>query len=112
MKKLSIGLIVAAAFFGTILAAGLISVFVWYTNTVIPHTYATPYTNFWWGLVHGVMIMPTFFWSLFVGDVTIYQAPNAGNWYNVGYFIGISMVLGGSHGARSTKPKKAKQNTA
>lgn len=108
MKKLSIGLIIAAAFFGTILAAGFIGIFLWYANTAIPQTYPTDYTSFWWGLVHGIMIVPTFFWSLFVNDVTIYQAPNAGNWYNFGYFIGISMVLGGSHGARSTKTKRAK----
>lgn len=110
MKKLSISLIIAAAFFGTILAAAFIGIFLWYANTAIPRTYSTDYTSFWWGLVHGIMIMPTFLWSLFAKDVTIYQAPNVGNWYNFGYFIGISMVLGGSHGARSTKTNKAKKS--
>lgn len=109
MKKLSMSMVVAAAFFGTVLAAAFIGLFLWYANTAIPHTYPTQYTSFWWGLVHGVFIVPTFFWSLFADKVTIYQAPNVGNWYNFGYFIGISVVLGGSHGARSTSSLKSKK---
>lgn len=100
------GLIVGAILFSLLMAAVFIGAFVWYAQTVIPHTYPTYYTNFFWGLVHGIFILPTFFWSLFADTVTIYQAPNNGNWYNFGYFIGISIILGGSHGARSKSTKK------
>ena len=41
-------------------------IFMWYANTVIPHTYPTRYVNGWWGFVHGIMIVPTFIYSLFV----------------------------------------------
>jgi hypothetical protein len=57
--------------------------------------------------VHGIFIVPTFFWSLFADTVTIYQSPNDGNWYNFGYFIGISIIFGGSHGAKKV-PTKSK----
>lgn len=98
-NKMIVGGTISAILF----AALYIWFFLWYANTVIPHTYPTVYVNGFWGLVHGIMIIPTFFWSLFVNKVTIYQAPNVGNWYNIGYFVGISIILGGSHGARSTK---------
>lgn len=101
-------LIVAGIVSGIVFAAALIWLFVWYANTVIPHTYPTRYVNGWWGFVHGIMIVPTFFWSLFADKVTIYQAPNSGNWYNLGYFIGISIIMGGSHGARSSSSKYKK----
>lgn len=100
-------IVVAVAGFSIVGTAILLGLFIWYAKTVIPHTYPTVYTNLFWGFVHGLFIIPTFFWSLFADTVTIYQAPNDGNWYNVGYFIGISIILGGSHGARSKSPKKA-----
>ena len=102
-------MIAGAVFFSFIVLALLIGLFIWYAKTVIPHTYPTVYTNWWWGFVHGLFIIPTFFWSLFADTVTIYQSPNVGNWYNIGYFIGISIILGGSHGARSKAPKKSKR---
>jgi hypothetical protein len=107
MKKANKGsLVVVATISGILFLAFFIGLFVWYAKTVIPHTYPTQYTNLFWGFIHGLFIIPTFFWSLFAHTVTIYQSPNDGNWYNIGYFIGISMILGGSHGARSKKSKK------
>jgi len=99
-------LIAAAIVLSIIMAAIFIGLFVWYAKTVIPHTYPTIYTSFWWGLVHGLFILPTFFWSLFAHTVTIYQFPNIGNWYNLGFFLGISIILGGSHGARNKSSRK------
>jgi hypothetical protein len=101
MKKFDRNKLIAGAIVLSVLLAGIfIGLFVWYAKTVIPHTYPTAYTNFWWGLVHGIFIVPTFFWSLFAHSITIYQAPNDGNWYNFGFLVGISMIFGGSHGAR------------
>ena len=99
-------LIVLAIIFSIVMIALFVGLFVWYAKTVIPHTYTTIYTNFWWGLVHGIFIVPTFFWSLFAHSITIYQSPNVGNWYNFGYCVGISIILGGSHGARNKPNKK------
>lgn len=107
MKQKNKNSLVAAAIVSSIIfAAFFIGLFVWYAKTVIPHTYPTVYTNVFWGFVHGLFIIPTFFWSLFAHTVTIYQSPNDGNWYNIGYFVGISIILGGSHGARSKSSKK------
>lgn len=100
-------MIVAGSLSAVLFAVLYVWVFIWYANTAIPHSYPTVYTSGWWGFVHGLMIIPTFFWSLFADKVTIYQAPNVGNWYNIGYFIGISIILGGSHGARSTKRRRS-----
>ena len=105
-KSLRKKLIFGAVFLSLVGITALIGLFVWYAQTVIPHTYETVYTNLFWGLVHGLFIIPTFFWSLFADSVTIYQAPNDGNWYNIGYFIGVSIILGGSHGARNKSSKK------
>jgi hypothetical protein len=101
MKKKGPTFILGIVLLALLVSALFIGIFVWYAQTVIPHTYPTIYTNFFWGLVHGIFIVPTLVWSLFADSVTIYQVPNAGNWYNVGYFIGLSIILGGSHGARN-----------
>src|SRR5216117_3421073 len=107
MKSMSRNKMIAGAMvFSTVAVAALIGLFVWYAKTVIPHTYPTVYTNFFWGFVHGLFIIPTLVWSLFAHSVTIYQGPNSGNWYNLGYFVGISIMLGSSHGARKTKTTK------
>ena len=89
-----------------IMVAVFALIFWWYARTIIPRTYPTVYGNFFFGIIHGLFIVPTLIWSLFSNTVTIYQSPNATHWYNIGYFIGISMVLGGSHGARSTRRKR------
>ena len=99
-------IVVVATLSSIVFLALFIGMFVWYTQTVIPHTYPTLYTNFFWGLVHGLFIVPTFFWSLFADSITIYQSPNDGNWYNLGYFIGISIIFSSSHGARGKSLKK------
>ncbi len=93
-------MIVGGVIASILMAIVFIGLFVWYAQTVIPHTYSTVYTNFFWGFVHGIFIVPTFFWSLFADTVTIYQSPNSGNWYNLGYVFGISIIFGGSHGSR------------
>jgi len=94
----------------TLLTLGLvvifISFFIWYAKTVIPHTYPTVYTNFWWGFIHALFIIPTFIWSLFAHTITIYQSPNSGAWYNFGFLLGISILFGGSHSARQNNKSK------
>jgi hypothetical protein len=55
--------------------------------------------GFWLGLWHGVILPVTFVISLFTADVTVYEVVNDGNWYDVGFFIGVLMSLGGSSGA-------------
>ena len=76
-----------------IVLALYVALFLWYCNTVVPHTYPTEYTNFFWGMAHGFYMFPTLVWSAFADTVTIYQSPNDGGWYNFGYFIGAGALV-------------------
>ena len=67
--------------------------FIWYANTAIAHTYPTDHTNFWFGFLHGYFAVPSFIVSWFAHDVTIYQSPNDGFWYNLGFLIGLGGLL-------------------
>ncbi|WP_079576485.1 hypothetical protein [Krasilnikoviella flava] len=61
-----------------------------------------PY-GFWWGLWQGMILPVTFIVSLFTDSVSIYEVHNTGNWYDVGYVLGISLVFGGPLGARRAR---------
>lgn len=77
-----------------------LAAFAWYANTVIPHTTPTPYTNFFWGLLQGFFVVPTFLYSLFAHGITIYQFPNDGSWYNFGFLLGVTALPAGSSSRR------------
>jgi hypothetical protein len=64
-----------------------------------PSALAPP--GFWLGLVHGFLIVFSFFGSLFT-DVRIYAFPNGGVWYDFGYVLGASMFLGGGRSASNS----------
>jgi hypothetical protein len=57
--------------------------------------------GFWLGLWHGVIAPVTFIISLFTRNVQMYEVHNNGNWYNLGFLLGMSVVLGG--GGASTR---------
>ncbi len=61
--------------------------------------------NFWTGLWHGFISPVTFFISLFNKNVNIYEVNNNGGWYNAGFLIGASAILGGgaAGGARARR---------
>lgn len=61
--------------------------------------------GFWLGLWHGIISPITFIVSLFNHAVSIYEVHNNGGWYNFGFLLGASMVLGGggAGGARSRR---------
>jgi hypothetical protein len=56
------------------------------------------------GLWHGFILPVTFVISLFTDGVTIYEVHNSGNWYDLGYALGLgASVGGGPFGARSAR---------
>ena len=61
--------------------------------------------GFWLGLWQGLICPITFIVSLFNHGVSIYEVHNNGAWYNFGFLIGASMVLGGggAGGAHSAR---------
>ena len=57
--------------------------------------------GFWLGLWHGIIAPITFVISLFNGKVQMYEVHNNGNWYNLGFLLGMSIIFGG--GGASTR---------
>jgi hypothetical protein len=56
--------------------------------------------GFWRGLWQGFLMPLSLLLSLFTDSVQVYEVHNNGAWYNVGYFLGVSMCLGGGgHGS-------------
>jgi len=54
--------------------------------------------GFFYGLLHGFLIVIDFVIGLF-SDVRNYAYPNSGVWYDFGFLIGAGMFLGGGGGA-------------
>lgn len=59
--------------------------------------------GFWLGLWHGAILPVAWIVSLFTDTVNPYEVHNSGNWYDVGFVLGISLVFGGPLGARRAK---------
>ena len=55
--------------------------------------------GFFSGIIHGLICPITFIISLFSDDVAMYAVNNTGGWYDFGFLIGASIILGA--GARS-----------
>ena len=71
------------------------------TGAVAPG--ATEPAGFWLGVWHGAILPVTWIVSLFTDTVTPYEVFNNGNWYDVGFVLGISLVFGGPFGASRAK---------
>jgi len=56
--------------------------------------------GFWYGLWHGFILPFSFIISLFNEDIGIYAISNNGGWYNFGFVLGASLMLGGSSRAK------------
>ena len=52
--------------------------------------------GFWWGLWHGFIFPWSWIGSLFSPDIAVYAVPNSGAWYDFGFFLGITVLGGGS----------------
>ncbi|MDJ0978209.1 MAG: hypothetical protein QNI87_06715 [Erythrobacter sp.] len=52
--------------------------------------------GFLWGLWHGFIFPWAWIGSLFSDDIAVYAVPNKGAWYDFGFFLGITVLGGGS----------------
>ena len=52
--------------------------------------------GFWAGLWHGFICPFTFIIGLFNKNVRMYELNNNGNWYDLGFILGVSGTFGGS----------------
>jgi hypothetical protein len=57
--------------------------------------------GFFSGIWHGLIFPISFFLSLFMDSVSVYEVHNSGGWYNFGFLLGASMTLGGGGSAAS-----------
>ena len=69
----------------------------------VQHSGGAP--GFWWGLWHGFVFPWAFIGSLFVDDIAVYAVPNRGGWYDFGFFVGVTVLGGGSFFGSKRKPK-------
>ena len=59
-----------------------------------PVTTSNPEPGIFYGILHGFFAIPTAILSFFF-DIQMYQTPNSGNWYDIGFVIGFSLCGGG-----------------
>ncbi|MEW5816188.1 MAG: hypothetical protein AB1798_12435 [Spirochaetota bacterium] len=59
--------------------------------------------GFWYGLWNGIISPVTFIISLFNTKVQIYEVHNNGNWYNLGFILGVSIAFGGGAGGAASR---------
>ncbi len=52
--------------------------------------------GFLFGLWHGFIFPFAWIGSLFDPDIAVYAVPNRGGWYDFGFFLGITVLGGGS----------------
>lgn len=52
--------------------------------------------GFLWGMWHGFIFPWSWIGSLFSPDIAVYAVPNSGGWYDFGFFLGITVLGGGS----------------
>ena len=62
--------------------------------------------GFFAGLWHGFICLFTFVIGLFSDSVDMYEVSNSGNWYNLGFLLGVSMFFGGGLNVVSETPVK------
>lgn len=49
------------------------------------------------GLWHGFVFPFAWIGSLFSPEIAVYAVPNNGGWYDFGFFLGVTVLGGGSH---------------
>ncbi len=64
--------------------------------------------GFWLGVWHGIISPVTFIISLFNHHMTIYEVHNNGGWYNFGFLVGLSVILGGGGGGGAAAARRGR----
>ena len=67
--------------------------------------------GFWLGLWHGLISPITFVVSLFTTKVNIYEVHNNGNWYDLGFMLGVSSAFGSGGLAGTTGTRRSRNRT-
>ncbi|HAU22902.1 MAG TPA: hypothetical protein DCS24_10005 [Erythrobacter sp.] len=94
-----VAVLIAAVLIATLFLSGCAS----QIDAGVADTADTP--GFWWGLWHGFIFPFAWIGSLFDPSIAVYSVPNNGGWYDFGFFLGVT-VLGGGSWFSSKKKKK------
>ncbi|MFA6004893.1 MAG: hypothetical protein WC775_00205 [Patescibacteria group bacterium] len=62
--------------------------------------------GFWPGLMHGFIAPFALIGQLFDNTIVLYSSVNNGFWYNLGFLLGISCIIGGGSKGTCIKQKK------
>jgi hypothetical protein len=62
--------------------------------------------GFWFGVWHGVISPVTFVISLFSRGTQVYEVHNNGGWYDFGFGLGISIIMGGGAGGTARRIRR------
>lgn len=90
MRRTLVGRVPVAIFAGFCLAAILAA-----SCATQPLQADADLPGFFSGLLHGFLIFFSLIGSIFT-DYRIYAFPNSGGWYDFGFFLGATAVLGGA----------------
>ena len=74
--------------------AGLLAACAHQVPEAVARTEGTP--HFLHGLWHGFIFPFAWIGSLFDPDIAVYAVPNNGGWYDFGFFLGVTVLGGGS----------------
>jgi len=78
------------------------------TAQEVPSPENTLVAGFWRGLWHGIIAPFSFFVSLFIEGISMYEVHNNGGWYDAGFALGATVIFGG--GGRGSKMKRKKKS--
>ena len=65
--------------------------------------------GFWLGLWQGLISPITFIVSLFNTEVNIYEVQNNGNWYDLGFMLGVACAFGSGGGAGASGARRPRK---
>ena len=80
---------------GVVALAALLTACASQVPTAVERAADTP--HFLHGLWHGFIFPFAWIGSLFSDEIAVYAVPNNGGWYDFGFFLGITVLGGGSH---------------
>lgn len=64
------------------------------TNVSLEQAIKIEKVGFWHGLLHGLIFTTSFIISIFDKNVTMYAIYNTGIFYNLGFFLGVTIPYG------------------
>lgn len=78
-----------------LLLAGLVAFFGFADKMTFEQAASADKVGFWYGLLHGLIIVLSFVGSFLSDDIAIYAISNSGVWYDFGFVVGVLIAIKG-----------------